>query len=69
MTSAHFPSYNFQVQTLVREMRDSFSAALTTLSNLHLDENSLHQTVALNKSTHEQQLADVVALILQLKVC
>ncbi|ELU12944.1 hypothetical protein CAPTEDRAFT_223157 [Capitella teleta] len=56
-----------QLQNLVRDMRESFSAALTTLSTLHQDEDSLYQTVAQNKSTHEHQLADVVAMIITLK--
>lgn len=48
-------------------MREGFTTAVAALSSVHQDDQRLQQEVAAQRTTHENQLAEVVTLVLALR--
>ncbi len=61
-------SVSLQLQGLVVEMRDGFARAVAALDEVQHGDRLLQEKVDSNKAQHEQQLADVVNMVLSLKV-
>ena len=51
----------------MKDMRDGLTTAMEALTTVHPD-RLLEEKVDANKAAHEQQLADVVQMVLALKV-
>ena len=49
-------------------MRDGFTSAMQALAKIQYGDQVLKETVDSNKAQYEQQLADVVQMVLTLKV-
>ena len=59
----------FQLQDMVREMKTGFSTALEALAQIQFVDQVLQERVSTNKVQHDSQLADVLHMVLTLKVC
>ena len=58
----------FQLQDMVKEMKMGFSTALEALVQIQMGDQVLQERVNNNKMEHDNQLADVLNMVLSLKV-
>ena len=57
-----------QLQEIVGEMRGGFETAMLALTDIQNGDKLLEQTVNANRAEYEKQLADVLQMVLSLKV-
>ncbi|CAH1791031.1 unnamed protein product [Owenia fusiformis] len=57
----------FELQEMVREMKDGFSTAIEELAKIQYDDKALQEKLETNKAEHQKQLTDVVQMVLSLK--
>ena len=58
-----------QLQGIVLGMKDGFTAALKAMGEVQHGDRVLQEKVDNNKAEQDEQLADVVNMVLALKVC